>query len=124
MVSGYSEVETRVAARVLRNYDDYDLQGTEFIVTGTKDSPKISKPSSPTTSDSEESNAATPVTIDTTPKTVTTQKVVVQKKPEQGKNCNQNNLLVPVGTRTGTQYCSEDGVFRSMKESSSIFKNR
>jgi hypothetical protein len=35
LVNGYSATDTRRAARVLANYDDYDLMGSEVAVTGT-----------------------------------------------------------------------------------------
>ena len=35
IVAGYSAMDTRRAARVLKDYDDYALSGDEVAVTGT-----------------------------------------------------------------------------------------
>ena len=35
LVNGYSAIDTRRAARVLAEYNDYALAGTEVVVSGT-----------------------------------------------------------------------------------------
>ncbi len=41
LVAGFNAIDTRTAARVLKNYEDFDLAGSEVKVTGTPSNPVV-----------------------------------------------------------------------------------
>ena len=41
LVAGYNAIDTRMAAKVLKNYDEYDLSGTEVTVSGSLSTPIV-----------------------------------------------------------------------------------
>ena len=114
LVTGYSAEDTRKATKVLQNYDDYNLEGKEIIVTGSMSNPQIQKSAQPIVVEPEEPQAEEPQ-----PQPEPTPQVEVPQKAECVSGCQANGNCLPYGTRLlkdGEQvYCNIDGTLQEQQ---------
>jgi len=113
LVTGYSAEDTRKAAKVLQNYDNYDLTGKEVIVTGTMSNPKVRKSAQPIVVELEEQEEEEETSQETEPTPE------VETPEEICGECKVNGNCLPYGTRLvrdgKTVYCSIDGTLQEQQ---------
>jgi len=111
LVTGYSTEDTRKAAKVLQNYDDYDLEGKEVIVTGTMSNPQVRESAQPIVVEPEEQEEEEETSQETepTPEVETPQEAICGE-------CKVNGNCLPYGTRLVKDgepvYCHIDGTLQ------------
>lgn len=123
LVTGYSPEDTRKAARVLMNYQDFNLQGTEIIVTGTKKNPQIETSEEPLETEPLEETEAEE---ESQPQPEPTPEAETPTE-EKCNGCKVNGNCLPYGTRLvkeGKQvYCSIEGTLQEQQELNGFCQN-
>lgn len=144
LVAGYSNMDTRKAARVLKNFDDYELSGKEMIVTGTFTTPVVSISTEPipveeiieeeeveeviiapvievqpdectSNTDCDDNNPCSSDVCSGTPKKCSNQEVLL--------GCINNNNCLPIGTRVNGDFCDIDRTVKSQKTEDAACNN-
>lgn len=111
LVTGYTPEDTRKAAKILRDYQDYKLEGTKIIVTGTRANPKVEFFMEAVTGGGSGSGGGAVPVPEPAPRPEPTPEVDVFERACQG--CRSNGNCLPYGTRLvkeGTsKFCNIDG---------------
>jgi len=115
LVTGYSAEDTRKAAKVLQNYKDYSLSGTEVIVTGSMSNPQVKTSVSPI--------VVKPIVPNSQSESQSQPKVTPQAETSQNAECVSecpvNGNCLPYGTRLlkdgKSVYCNVDGTLQTQQ---------